>query len=375
MARRQALAVRSLFRNADPAVAIALMLLGSDIAAAHHSFSAEFDANTVGELSGVVTQVWFSNPHVRYRVDVQAEDGSTVEWELQMGSVTALRSSGFGEASLEVGDRITASGQLGRDQAKKLYVRRLEDASGAVLYGESRTANRSRDRDTVNADPNKNYGYRALPDNRPVDITGAWDNSYRFRVTVDDLEPKPTPFTDEGRRVFAASTHFDDPSLRCLSPGLPRVFGSPYDMEIVDAGSHYLIVHEEHNLPRRVYMDGRKPPEDWPASSLGFSVGRWEGDALVIETTHLLPGWLDGSGLPMSGNGTRIVERWEPSRDHLTINRTMTIYDPYYEAPLTRVRGSARNDGMEIMEQASCDPDSYYLDLWESGRLEEHFER
>ena len=50
----------------------------------------------------------------------------------------------------------------------------------------------------------------------------------------------------------------------------------------------------------------------------------------------------------------------------------MTIYDPYYTQPLVRRRGSARDDNVDISEQASCDPDSYYRDLVEAGRLEQH---
>jgi len=108
---------------------------------------------------------------------------------------------------------------------------------------------------------------------------------------------------------------------------------------------------------------------------MGFSVGRWEGEALVIETTHLSPGWLDGSGLPMSGDGTRILERYEWSADRLSMDRTMTIHDPYYTAPLVRHRAAARGDDLSLTEQAPCDPDSYYRDLDASGRLQEHFRR
>ena len=108
---------------------------------------------------------------------------------------------------------------------------------------------------------------------------------------------------------------------------------------------------------------------------MGFSVGKWEGNVLVVETTHLSPGWLDGSGLPMSGEGTRIVERYVPSDDRLSIDRTMTIYDPYYTQPLVRQRYSARDDAVDLTEQAPCDPDSYYRDLSRNGRLEEHFDR
>ena len=108
---------------------------------------------------------------------------------------------------------------------------------------------------------------------------------------------------------------------------------------------------------------------------MGFSVGEWDGDVLAVETTHLAPGWLDGSGLPMSGDGTRILERYEFSDDRLTIDRTMTIFDPYYTEPLIRRRGSARDDTIVASEQDSCDPNSYYRDLSSSGRLEEHFNR
>jgi len=133
-----------------------------------------------------------------------------------------------------------------------------------------------------------------------------------------------------------------------------------------------VIVYVEHNTPRRIWMDGRKPPADTPPSSLGFSVGHWEGSALVIETTNLLPGWLDGSGLPMKGEGTRIVERYELTADRLAMDRIMTIYDPYYTQALVRRRGSARDDSVDISEQAPCDPDSYYRDLLELGKLEQH---
>ena len=146
-------------------------------------------------------------------------------------------------------------------------------------------------------------------------------------------------------------------------------------MDIVDAGSHYLEVYLEHNTPRRIWMDGRTPPADTPATPMGFSVGHWEDGALVIETTHLSAGWLDGSGLPMAGDGTRIVERYEFADDRLSIERTMTIHDPYYTAPLVRQRFSARGDNLALTEQAPCDPDSYYRDLATSGRLDEHFSR
>jgi len=341
-------------------------------ASAHHSVAAEFDTSQQGSLEGEITAVWFSNPHVRYRLTVTKPDGTTEDWELQGGNVTNLLRQNWTEDSLRVGDKVTATGDLGRGGAKKLNIRRVVTADGRVVPPPREQGSRP-SLNEINASPDKNYGYGSP--GRPVDITGVWRNDYRWRVTVDDLEPKPTPFTDEGRRIFEATEPWHDYSLRCLAPGLPRVFGAPYNMEIVDAGSHYLFVYIEHNTPRWVWMDGRSAPPNHPSTPMGFSVGRWDGNVLVIETTHLSPGWLDGSGLPMSGRGTRIVERYTPSEDGLSMERIMTIYDPYYTEPLVRTRWSARGDDITIVEQAPCDPDSYYRDLAASGRLEAHFAR
>lgn len=347
-------------------------LLATAPVEAHHSFSAEFDANLNGELTGEILEVRYSNPHVRYRIAVKNAAGDTEEWEIQAGSVTSLRQQGWLADSVKVGDIVTTTGQLGRAGAKKIFVRGMTHADGRVVAGGGATAPRV-DPSVVRADAGKSYGFGQQNPDHPFDISGAWRNSYKFRVTVDDLDPKPTPFTAEGRRIFEATQKFDDPGLRCLALGLPRMFGNPYDMAIYDGGDHYLLLYVDHNSPRRIWMDGRTPPDDTPLTSNGFSVGRWESDStLVIETTHLLAGWLDGSGLPMSGEGTRTVERHVFSDDRLSMDRTMTIHDPLYTQPLTRVRGSAREDGLLAVEGESCDPASYYVDLMEAGLLEEY---
>jgi hypothetical protein len=353
-------------------VAAVASILAPGSVTAHHSVAAEFDTALQGEMQGEITEVWFSNPHVRYRLTIRNEDGTTEDWELQAGNVTNLLRIDWNADSLRVGDRVTVSGDFGRAGAKKLRIREIETADGRHLPPRNREPS---DRNVVTASPDRYYGYGKRATQYPVDITGPWRNDYKWRVTVDDLEPKPVPFTAEGRALFAATEPWHDYSLRCLAPGLPRIFGSPYNMDIVDAGTHYLMVYIEHNTPRRVWMDGRRAPADTPPTPMGFSVGQWEDDVLVIETTHLAPGWLDGSGLPMAGEGTRIVERYELSEDRLSIERTMTIHDPYYTEPLVRRRASARGDDLEVTEQAPCDPDSYYRDLAAGGRLDEHFAR
>ena len=346
--------------------AIGILLLATE-AGAHHSFTADF-SEAKGEIHGVVKSGRFANPHPRYQVEVTNKDGSKETWELEGSSVTTLSNAGWPANFLLPGDVITVRGSLGRDNSKKMFIEGVTKASGDMFP----PANLVRvDPNEVHATKGKNYGYAKVNAAAPFDISGPWRNGYKFRVTVNYLDPKPTPFSAEGKALFDRTVHHDDYSLRCVAPGLPRIFGAPYDMEIVDGGVMYEFVYIEHNTPRRIYMDGRKAPANYPDRPMGFSVGRWEGNELVIETSHLSGGWLDGSGLPLKGGpNSRIVERYTFAADRLSMDRVMTIQDDYYTKPLVRRRGSARDDAMSIVEHDSCDPTTYYWDLLQAGELD-----
>lgn len=339
-------------------------------AVAHHAFITEFEADLEGTVEGVVTKVWWANPHIRYDVDVTLDDGSVEQWSLHPpGNLPTYRRENWTRETLQAGDTVVATGNLGRGGASKLYATCINLESGRRLGRCVSPGSVSE----VTADADRDYTYQAAE--RAVDISGFWDNRYKFRSTVDDLDPKPMPMTAETRAIYEGHQFGDDHVLRCLPGGLPRIFGSPYPVEILDAGSHYLMLFLQANTPRWVYMDERTPLPDHPLTSMGFSVGRWDERTLEIETTHLSPGWLDGSGYPMSGgDATRIVERWTVSDDGLSIDRTMTIYDAYYTEPLVRTRGSQRGDSRNLLESPPCDATAFYFEMLESGRLEEVLE-
>lgn len=344
-----------------------LALLGAARVLAHHAFSTEFEENLEGEVEGTVTKVWWANPHIRYDVDMRLPDGSIEQWSLHPpGNLPTYRRENWTADTLQAGDHVVATGNLGRFGAKKLYATCIQLDSGRAL-GRCVSSNTVTQ---VTVDPDIDHTYKS--NQYAVDVSGFWDNRYKFMTTVDDFQPKPMPMTEETAAIYAARKFGDDHVLRCQPAGLPRIFGSPYPMEIVDAGSHYLMVFLQDNTPRRVYMDGRDALPDQPLTSMGFSKGQWEGRTLVIETTHLAPGWLDGSGYPMTGgDGTRIVERWTVADDGLSMDRVMTVHDSAYTQPLVRTRGSQRGDTRELLESPPCDATPFYYELLQRGELEQ----
>jgi len=350
--------------------AASLVTLTANPANAHHAFATEFQ-EAEGEVHGVVTRVWWTNPHIRYDMDVTMPDGSVEQWSLHPpGNLPTYRRENWTRDTVQEGFTVYATGNLGRDGAKKLYATCINIESGPETGRQLGRCVSPASTQQVTADPDADYTYKA--NDYAVDISGFWSNRYKFRTTVDDFDPKPMPLTEASRAIYEGREFGDDHVLRCQPAGLPRIFGSPYSMEIVDAGSHYLMVFLQDNTPRWVYMDGRNALPDQPLTSMGFSKGVWQDRTLIIQTTHLSPGWLDGSGYPMSGgDGTRIVEHWTVAEDGITIDRTMTIYDDLYSAPLVRTRGSERGNSNELLESPPCDPTVFFVEMMEEGRLDE----
>jgi uncharacterized protein DUF6152 len=116
------------------ASAVAILVSAGQVFA-HHSFAAEYDANTRVTLTGTVTKVEWTNPHVRFYLDVKDERGTVANWELTMGSATGLmRRGGWSKTLLKAGDTVTVNGYLARDGSHLANARLVTLSDGRQMY-------------------------------------------------------------------------------------------------------------------------------------------------------------------------------------------------------------------------------------------------
>jgi len=166
----------------------------------------------------------------------------------------------------------------------------------------------------------------------------------------------------------------DEPQKRCISPGLVAAVTWSFPFEIVASDDKLVMLYEAFNLSRRVFTDGRKDPEFFPNSSLGYSTGQLENGELVVETRLLSQSTRDFNGEPISDNASTI-EKYRLSDDGNRLSLVLILHDPEnYERPPIRRRVWTRQDDAVIFP-FECDPDSFFRQLFNEGRMQEYIDR
>ena len=187
-----------------------------------------------------------------------------------------------------------------------------------------------------------------------VDLSGTW--SPRYQEDFSERVPGPElgdytglPLTDGARR-YAESwdpARLTMPEEQCRVHVSPYIYRGPTNIAIWEEreqGSRELIAIKHRistfDQERTIYMDGRPHPPAYAAHTWqGFSTGKFEGDILVVRTTHLKAGWIRRNGLPLSDRAT-MTERFIRHGDLLT--HVMMIEDPVYlSEPLVKTNGFA----------------------------------
>ena len=186
-------------------------------------------------------------------------------------------------------------------------------------------------------------------ENRP-DLSGTWwvphrgveglqDPPPKYLVNLAaDLKPEDfpiLPWADALSRKREADFGKDAPYSRCLPMPVPTIFTEPLPFKILQMTKLTAILFESQGRYRQIFTDGRSLPSDPQPTWMGYSVGRWEGDSLVVETTGFRDqGWLDARGHPHT-DALHVTERFRrPDFGHLDLRAT--ISDPKaYSRPWT----------------------------------------
>jgi hypothetical protein len=174
-----------------------------------------------------------------------------------------------------------------------------------------------------------NAPVRRLTDGKP-DLSGVWypDTLSDLIYIGSDGTPLPMrPWATSLLQHRQATNGQEDPDANCTLPGIPRLNAVPNPFKILQSPDEVVILYEAFTTFRQVFMDGRGLPEDPEPAWLGYSVGRWDGDTLVIETSGFNnKTWLDNAGTPHS-ESLHVTERYR-RRDVGHLDIEITVDDP-----------------------------------------------
>ncbi|MDB5458900.1 MAG: hypothetical protein JWO72_641 [Caulobacteraceae bacterium] len=176
-------------------------------------------------------------------------------------------------------------------------------------------------------------GPLAQPSKDPRDLTGVWQQKgYMIRYPTVTGEPPPyLPWAaaDAKRRADAqkAGTPISDSTAQCMPSGVPRIMGAPYPIKILQTNKEVVILHEVQHLFQFVYLN-ENHPKDLDPTFMGHSVGHWEGNTLVIDTTGLKKETLLNEAGDPHSEKLHIVQRLTKSADGKSIENLMEVDDP-----------------------------------------------
>ena len=171
------------------------------------------------------------------------------------------------------------------------------------------------------------------------DLSGVWMTTPPRRLggPTDSLLDPPdkrktdsatvVPFLPGEEAKYKSANEADSPTAHCLPPAVPGLMLAPvYPMAILQTPGRVVVVHEFMNTVRWIYTDGQGHPKDLDPTWLGNSIGKWEGDTLVVDTIGFNDkSWLDGRGMTHSEE-LHTVERFH--RRGAVLEYSVTIEDP-----------------------------------------------
>ena len=201
----------------------------------------------------------------------------------------------------------------------------------------------------------------AAPNPDPRNFEGVWWlQGYEYMLgpqpgVAPPLKPEYMRILERRIRAKNRGTPEADASTQCLPHGMPRLMLMHEPFEILQRDKAVYFIYQLNRLPRRAYF-GEKLPEGVDPLYLGFSVARWEGNALLIDSSGFRDGTLlDDSGLPHT-EALKLTERYELGKDGKMLRVRFTIDDPQtFTHPWSADAQYRSRPGLEIREEVCAD--------------------
>ena len=320
-------------------------------ALAHHNTGAVFDMDAEVSFDGVIEEYEWKNPHLYFYVSTTDDSGESVVWRVEAGPLAIMRRLGWTRDSLAIGDNVSFVGRPSRNSGRKsAFLVSVMSAAKELPSFMSEEAF-----EILSAEGES--GNLAQTTDR---LSGTWIAPLNIEGAAWIDRPETLSLTEAGTD---AMEEFDEvtmhPGLSCTPMTAPAVMVIP-DTKSIEVRENVILLRAEFdNVDRIVSMiDTGKEQEP---SIQGQSIGRWQGRALVIETTNFAA-HRNGNAFSLpSGPQKKLVERFElnPARTSLTYSFELT--DPEFLAePVIRE--------IQWIYKADVDYESEECDL-ENSRL------
>lgn len=285
---------------------------------AHHS-PASFDLKKVVTITGAVTKYQWANPHVYIYLEQTTESGEKLEWEIEGAPPSLMRRVGLGRDSLRLGDLLTVKGYPAKDpQHHDLFPYLIQRGEKTLLSLQ----------DFMKLGAPADAG-------RAAGIDGTWSIAVNFQTIGVSASPPASKLTARG---IDALKRFDEktaPTSNCIPSPAPSSIITP-DLIRITAGDGVIYIETETEGTRRtIHMNG-STHEGVQPSIQGHSIGRWEGQTLVVDTMHFAyhgsgngGGNGIGAALP-AGTQKHLIEHFTLSSDGKSIKYQFESMDPEY---------------------------------------------
>jgi hypothetical protein len=286
----------------------------STVAEAHHS-RALYDMTQEVVIEGTVAALEWRNPHVSLTVETKNADGAAVRRDIEVMSVSEARALGLRPEALAVGSHVVVNAHPGRGsptaRAVGLVVR---TSDGTVL--------------PLNTDSRLTLAPTAAVEARS--LAGSWapslaDFGASFMATFG------WPFTETARAASAAAISEPNAALGICADFPPPLLSVFPDLREIEIGAATITMRFEaqgQDVTRVVHLDQAQHPANVAPSLLGHSIGRWEGETLVVDTIAFAPHPVGIAIAVPSGPSKHLVERFALAADRRHLRYDVTMEDP-----------------------------------------------